>query len=71
MHTDLLPIVMFPNFNFIACAEDFISSKVLHNRKYFQENSYDRLHDIIYRPHLSKGINNVSSQMKSCQEIFK
>ena len=47
-----------------------ISSNKLQTRKHFQEKSSDHIHDVIFRPHQSKEIPNVSFQlihvMKTC-----
>ena len=67
----LLPNLSPPNFNFIACVEDEISSKDLYSRNNFQENSFGHLHDVIYRPHLSKGILNESFQTIPYHKICK
>ena len=45
-----------------------ISNKKLHTRKYFKEQPRGHIHDVIYRPHLSRSILNVSFQLTSCRE---
>ena len=47
-----------------------ISSKKLQTRKYFQEKLSDHIHDVIFSPHQSKGILNVSFQLISCNGNF-
>ena len=49
--TVLLPNLLRPNFTFIVCVKDGISSKALHTRMDFDELSWDSLDGIIYRPH--------------------
>ena len=55
LYTALLLNSLHVHFNFITCVEVDTSSKELHTRKYFQQKSCDHIHDVIYRPHLSKG----------------
>ena len=59
------------NFNFLTRVEVDVSSKKLHTRKYFYENSCDHNHDIIYRSHLSSGVLNVILQLMPCQKTCK
>ena len=48
-----------PKFSFKACVEVNISSKKLHPKKYFQEESRHHIHDEIFR-HLTRSILSVS-----------
>ena len=43
-------------------------NKKLHTRKYFYEKSRDHIHDVIYRPQLSRGILNIRFQLTPCRE---
>ena len=56
--------------NFKAYVEVDISSVEFRIRKYFQENSYDHTHDVIFVIFV-KCIVNVSFQLVSCQKIWK
>ena len=44
------------NINFMVGVKVDISSKKSRARKYLQEKSHDLIHDVIYRPHLSRDI---------------
>ena len=67
LYTAHLPNLLRTNVNFIGGVKVDISSKKLHTRNYFLEKSRDRIHDVIYRPHLSIGILNVSFQLTPCR----
>ena len=49
----------------MTCVDDFILSKGLHTRNYIKKKSCYHVHDIIYRPQLSKGNLNVNLQLIS------
>ena len=49
-----------PKFSFKACVEVDISSKKLHPKKYFQEESRHHIHDEIFRHYLTRSILSVS-----------
>ena len=69
LYTLPLPNLLRTNFNFLACVEVDISSKKSHSRKNFQERPCNHIHDVIYRPYLSRGTLNVSYQVIPYQEI--
>ena len=45
----------------MACVEDEISSKELHNRKCFQEKSFEHIHELTYWGDAPRGYQGLSS----------
>ena len=67
LYTVLLLDLLRQNANFLTGVKVDISSKKLHTRTYL-EKSRDHIHDVLYRPHLSRGILKVGFQLTSCRE---
>ena len=67
LHIILLPNLLLPNLKFVASGG--IPRKELQTIRYFPENPYGHILDVIRRPHLSTNILNVSI-LTSVKKMF-